>query len=253
MNQQTLSKDDSSRAQAVAPVVLVHGAAWTRQMWLLQVRALADERRVIAVDLPGHGARRGDPFDLAIAVETLRDAVIDHAGSRACIVGLSLGGYVATAFAARYPELCMGLVLSGCCIDYRGIVGILSQMDATIAVRVLGLKRLERMQAKSVRSGFPADIGEPQVAAGFAFEVMPAVYRDLRRHDFGALLRTFAGPVLLLNGERDRPNRRAEHALLRSTRDGQLTIIPGAGHLCNLDAPSVFTDAVRQFVATVAR
>jgi pimeloyl-ACP methyl ester carboxylesterase len=36
------------------PIVLVHGAAWTRKMWIPQMEALSDEFRMIAVDLPGH-------------------------------------------------------------------------------------------------------------------------------------------------------------------------------------------------------
>ena len=37
------------------PIVLIHGAAWTRNMWLPQIEALSDEFRVLAIDLPGHG------------------------------------------------------------------------------------------------------------------------------------------------------------------------------------------------------
>ena len=46
------------------PIVLVHGAAATRKMWVPQLEALSDEFRVIAPDLPGHSAQREQPFQL---------------------------------------------------------------------------------------------------------------------------------------------------------------------------------------------
>lgn len=226
-------------------LVFIHGAAWTRAMWAPQVEALADAFRVVTLDLPGHGALADEPFTLTRAVAVVDQAVSRSSQGRAVIVGLSLGGYVAMAYAAQAPEGCAGLVLSGCAIEYYGLLGRLSQLDAALSLRVYRPTRLAAMQGASLRSAYPPEIAEPQIAAGFAFQALPAVYGELARRRFRPLLHTFPCPVLILNGERDRLNRRSEARQLAATQHGRLQVIAVAGHLCNLDQPAVFTAAVR--------
>jgi pimeloyl-ACP methyl ester carboxylesterase len=229
------------------PIVLVHGATSTRKMWVPQMEALSDEFRVIAVDLPGHGTLREQPFRLEAAVQAVLESLRQQTNDRALIVGLSLGGYVAMACAHDRAQDIAGLVLSGCCIDYRGAIGILSWLDSSIVTTLFSEDRLTRMQEKALRSMFPAAVVEPQLKAGFSWKVAPRVYRELASHDFPAMFRTFPGPVLIVNGENDKPNRKREAALLRAAQDGQLQIVKQAGHLCNLEQPEAFTHQVRTF------
>ena len=229
------------------PIVLVHGAAWTRKMWVPQMEALPDEFRVIAVDLPGHGTLREQPFRLEAAVQAVMESLRHQTRVRALIVGLSLGGYVAMACAHEHSQEIAGLVLSGCSIDYRGALGLLSWLDSSIVTTLFSEDRLSRMQAKALRSKFPDALVEPQLKAGFSWKAMPQTYRELASHDYYAMLGSFPGPALILNGENDKPNRKREAALLRAAQDGQLQIIKQAGHLCNLEQPKAFTDQVRAF------
>ena len=229
------------------PIVLVHGAAATRKMWIPQMEALADEFRVIAVDLPGHGKLREQPFRLEAAAQAVMESLRQQTNERALIVGLSLGGYVAMACAHEHSQEIAGLVLSGCSIDYRGAIGILSWLDSSIVTTFFSEDRLSRMQAKTLRSMFPEALVEPQLKAGFSWKVAPQAYRELASHDFYAMLGSFPGPALILNGENDKLNRKREAVLLRATRDGQLQMVKQAGHLCNLEQPEVFTHQVRTF------
>lgn len=85
------------------PVVLLHGFGGDLNNWLFALPALAAERTVYALDLPGHGGSTkevgaGDGAALAAAVEQFLDAVEIE---RAHLVGHSLGGLVATLLAAR--------------------------------------------------------------------------------------------------------------------------------------------------------
>ncbi len=98
------------------------------------------------------------------------------------------------------------------------------------------------MQAKALRSKFPDALVEPQLTAGFSWKGMSQTYRELASYDYHALLRTFPGPVLILNGENDKPNRKREAALLRATQDGQVQVVKQDGHLCNLEQPEAFTE-----------
>ncbi len=95
------------------PVVFLHGFGGDLSSWSLNQEALADGRRTIALDLPGHGGSdkrvaSGDPAELAAAVADLLDALDVP---RAHLVGHSLGGAVALRFALDRPERVAGLTL----------------------------------------------------------------------------------------------------------------------------------------------
>src|SRR5687768_2801336 len=91
-------------------IVLVHGSVVTRKMWLPQIRDLSDRYRVLALDLPGHGAFGDVSFDFHTAAEQLAEFIRREAQGKALVVGLSLGGYVAIEFAHRYAKMVTGLV-----------------------------------------------------------------------------------------------------------------------------------------------
>ena len=95
------------------PVLLVHGIRTSASMWRHQREWLAAAGHpVLAVDLPGHGSRLHEPFTLEGALAAI-DAGVDRLGAPVLLVGLSLGGYYAIAYAARNPGKVLGLVAAG--------------------------------------------------------------------------------------------------------------------------------------------
>ena len=96
-----------------APLVLVHGWACDTSFWKGQVGPMSASRRVIALDLPGHG--RSGPSDAGYAQDSLARAVLavmDHAGvERAVLVGHSMGASVVRRLALAAPERVAALVL----------------------------------------------------------------------------------------------------------------------------------------------
>src|SRR5215208_4491729 len=109
----TLHLDD--RGRGGVPVVLLHGFGGNTSHWAEQLDHLGRSRQVIAIDLRGHG-RSAAPADGDYAIETQVDdvrAVLDDANiDRAVLVGHSLGGAIALAFAGRHPARVTGLVLA---------------------------------------------------------------------------------------------------------------------------------------------
>ena len=95
------------------PVLLVHGFGADLNTWMFAQPALAEERRVVAVDLPGHGGSvkdvgAGDAQHLREAVEQAT-AVLGI--ERVHLVGHSMGGAIAASLALRRPELAATLTL----------------------------------------------------------------------------------------------------------------------------------------------
>lgn len=95
----------------------------------------------------------------------MADVVTHTAAGRAIVVGLSLGGYVGMALARAHPEQVSGLVLSGCCVDYR-VWGRVSALDAWLVLRLVGPARLRAMREKTLRGMVSSELAERQLADG---------------------------------------------------------------------------------------
>lgn len=249
-----LSKSFDSAGPADAPaILLIHGSVVTRKMWLPQLRGLSDTYHVIAPDLPGHGALAEVPFTFPIAVQTIADVIQQQANGRALVAGLSLGGYVAIELARQSPELVAGLVLSGCSLNFDGILGSYLKLVSWLMRR--GWLKLRKEQAeRRVRQMFPpalADVAEAQLSTGVFPEALGPSYAELAGRDFTAVLGEYPGPSLILNGERDNASRRGEANFVSAARRGKTRLILDAGHACNLDKPEEYNQAVREFARSI--
>lgn len=230
-------------------IVLAHGSVVTRKMWLPQLRGLSDTFRVIAPDLPGHGALAGVSFSFEATARELAAVIEREAGGKAVVVGLSLGGYAAIELAARQPDLVSGLVLSGCSRNFRGALGVYLKTVSAL-MRRGWLAQSRAAAEKKTRALFPpnlSDVAEAQIAAGVYPESLGAAFGEMAGRDFSGLLARYTDPVLILNGEKDSFSRKGEQAFAAACRDARIVVLPGAGHACSLHQPAAFNAAVREF------
>lgn len=94
-------------------LVLLHGFPMDSRVWAGFVPSLANQFRVITIDLPGFGASAclAEKHDMTLMAETVK-AVLNHESIKECVLaGHSMGGYVGLEFAAQFPEMLKGLVL----------------------------------------------------------------------------------------------------------------------------------------------
>ena len=228
-------------------IVFVHGTRLTGAMWTPQLSALSDEFRTIAIDLPAHGALAGEPFTLDAAADALATAIREHAtGGRAVVVGLSLGGYVAMALAAREPSLIRGLVLSGATAEPVGMRTVPFVAFAGLMGRV-GVDRFHRINAWSFRARYPPELAEPIIAGGFWSNGGAQALRAVAGERFLPRLASYSGPTLIINGERDVIFRLSSRTFAAAAVDARRVLLSGATHLANLDRPLAFNEAVRRF------
>ena len=241
--------DGPSNAQAI---VFVHGAAMTRKMWLPQRRELAGEYRVVAPDLPGHGSRARERFRMDPAIRQVRETIATYTDGSAILVGLSLGGYVATAYAARYPDDVDGLVLSGSSVNPVRGMGVLTRATGALTRLLMkpdvGKRAGERFATRWVRErDLPPDVEREIIDAGFYPKQFGDAGPDVAGRDFRSELSTYPGPTLILNGENDKLMRRGEQAHAAAAQDARVEVLADAGHICNLHRPGTYTDRVRVF------
>ncbi len=99
------------------PALFVHGLFVTGYLWRDVIAALADQRRCIAYDLPGHGRSKvdeGQDLSLDAQAEMLA-AFCDALGLDSVdLVGNDTGGAIVQVFAARHPERVRSMTLINC-------------------------------------------------------------------------------------------------------------------------------------------
>ncbi|WP_375737699.1 alpha/beta fold hydrolase [Pseudomonas boanensis] len=95
------------------PVILIHGVGLNKEMWGGQIVGLAPDFQVIAYDMLGHGAspRPHPGTGLAGYADQLHELLEHLQVPQATVIGFSMGGLVARAFALHYPQRLEGLVI----------------------------------------------------------------------------------------------------------------------------------------------
>lgn len=233
-------------------IVFLHGVMFTRKLWVPQREMLSDAFRVVTVDLPGHGEHSGEDFRLDRAVEIVDEAIETHADGNALLVGLSLGGYTATAYASRHPENVDGLVISGSTANpvdtletlTGGVGGIMQRVTKSERIK----RKMEGIAEQWVRKLTIPEVQKAEIIdSGFYPEQWGNAGKELAGRDFRSAFGDYPGPSLVLNGSRDVVNRRGETKHAAAAHDARVEVIPGAGHTCNLHDPTAYVNAVRRF------
>jgi len=244
------SKIKWTEVGAGQPVVLVHGFPLDGRVWDGVTKELASDFRVIVPDLPGFGASKVTgpvSFTMESLADTLHETLSTIGLTRYVLAGLSMGGYVALAYAKKYGAELAGLVL----VDTRS--------DADTAEGKVGRDNMIDLVRKSGAVGVAGKM-LPNMLAPLTFQSRPDVVERLKqimescpanaieaacvamrdRPDFTPVLATLKTPTLIVVGEHDAiisPTlaRTMHDRLAPSLRS--LAVVPDAGHMVPVEQP----------------
>lgn len=245
-------------------LIFIHAFPLSAEQWLPQLARVPAGWRFIAPDLRGFRGTTGIAYQDAHLLDATIDdyaadilALMDHLELKtAALCGLSMGGYVAMAVAARAPQRVPALVLA----DTRMTADTPEQQAGRDAMRSVVLrdgpsavatKMLPALLGPVTMRDQPelADVVRALIEANRAEAIAGALGVLKARPDRSAVLAAFARPALVICGADDALTPVADaEAMARTLPQATQVVIPHAGHLSNLEQPVAFNAALTAFL-----
>ena len=254
------------------PVVLVHGLGGQWQNWLENIPRLAQERRVLALDLPGFGLTP-EPADGEISIPGYGrcvDSFCDKLGlGQVALVGNSMGGYVAAEVAIQFPQRVSRLTLVSAAgissadtlqapILTFGRVATALAANTMARHRQLAARPITRHMSLLLVARHPrllkADLAYEGFFKGAGKDGFDDALRASLNYDFRDRLPDVKVPTLIVWGEKDSiiPVRDANE-FERLISDSRKVVMKDTGHIPMAERPRAFNDVLVGFLAETGR
>ncbi|MBQ7787636.1 MAG: alpha/beta hydrolase [Alistipes sp.] len=239
-------------------VVLLHGYLESMYVWDDFAPLLTPSVRVITVDIPGHGISevKGEVHTMEMVADVLHQMLKSLEIERVTMVGHSMGGYVALAFCARYPEQLDGLVL----------------LSSTPNPDTEAKRENRRREIALVRAGKKDALARVAPEAGFAEQnrrrlrsyiddltecvhiteddgIVALLGGMMERADQNEMLRKSTVPQLFILGKKDGyiPVEVAEE-IVANHPQAQVAWLEESGHMGFIEEPEACAEALLKFV-----
>jgi pimeloyl-ACP methyl ester carboxylesterase len=233
------------------PVVFVHSLAGNTQQWSAQLRHIRTTRRGIALDLRGHG-QSSSPENDDYAIDSMAQDIqmaMDQLGiQRFILIGHSMGGSVAVAYAGAYPQRVAGLLL----VDPSGDS---TQMPDEVVQQYLGA--LESEAYSSFVEGYWGQLltGSTETTRAKVMQdlrdtpktTVVGVFKELFKYNPVPALERYDGPKLsVITSTNETPF--SVHNLVPNLPHKMIT---GTGHWLQLDKPEEYNQIMDEFLSSV--
>jgi pimeloyl-ACP methyl ester carboxylesterase len=249
-----LSSEDTGLGR---PLVFLHGFPLSRSVWQKQIDAFRSSYRVIAPDLCGFGVSptRFGATTMAQYAGDIHRLLEKLTTGPVVLVGHSMGGYVALAFARQFPEMLSGLVLvstkagqdtTEVAVGRRATADKVKAEGVHVVVDTMAPKMLSpRNQDESL-------IGQVRglMSSSHSVGVNGALLGMAERPDSTALLSQIVVPTLIITGTDDAIVPREEsEKMAQGIRGSQLREIFPAGHLVAFEQPEEFNRVLKEWLS----
>ena len=243
------------------PLVLLHGWPVDSREWRRQLDGLSDEFTVVAWDAPGAG-RSSDPpetFRLADWADCLAQFIAALGLGRPHVGGLSWGGGLALELYRRHRAIPRTLILVSTGTGWGGG----SVPPEIVEKRLKVYVRNAQLPPREWVPGWVRTLLSDN-ASGDMVDELTSILSEFHPAALSVALRAFAEadlrdvlplidvPTLLLYGDEDvRAPKDLWEALHASIPASKLVVIPGVGHMIDIEAAGRFDTEVRAFLRTV--
>lgn len=250
-------------------LILVHGLASNLGFWRYNIGALAEDYRVIAIDLPGYGHSEKSPvfpYTLSFYAESIQRLAEHLDLDRVTLVGQSMGGQIAMVAALTYPELVDRLVL----VDPAGIETFNAGEGAWLR-NVYTVAGIRLTPEDAIRRNLALNFYEWDDRYEWMVEERARIAKVDEFDEFAYAVKTSVGamldestapyleqieqPTLIVYGQYDEliPNPYLHPGFARDVfseghrrlPNSTLMEIPDAGHLSMLEQPAAFNEIVK--------
>ncbi|MEK6813178.1 MAG: alpha/beta fold hydrolase [Nitrospirota bacterium] len=244
------------------PVLFVHGFPFSSAMWDSQMEAVGRRCRAIACDIRGLG--RSEVGDGQYTIEGHVDDLIGLLDrleiDKTVVVGLSMGGYIALRTLERNPERFLAAVLCDTRAEADDNAGKLKRANGAASVKRHGAAAFAEsflpavFAPESLRTKPEAvKLIKSIIAATPPLAIAGHLIAMAGRTDTTASLAAIGVPTLIMVGENDTLTPPAlARAMHERIPGSKLYLVPGAGHMSNLENPEFFNSRLLEFLEGIA-
>lgn len=244
------------RGGAGPGLLCLHGIGSAAASFDAQVSGLGDLRDVVAWDAPGYGgsAALASPPGMQGYADFVAQLIRSLWTDPVAVMGASWGGTIAMVLAARHPELVDRLIL----IDSTRGSAATPEQSAAMQQRAVELAEVGPEVFAQRRT---PRLVSPTCNRAIVAEAQQTMAQSIRlpgyAHAADSMAQTWLGPelgavqarTLVICGADDVVTGPTESlALAQAIRGARLEVLPGVGHLANLEAPEAVNDLVRAFL-----
>lgn len=239
------------------PLVFLHGFTLDRRMWRRQIEYFSGKYRVIVYDSRGHG-KSSCPKSGYSREDRVRD-LWGLAGKLSLnkfhLVGLSMGGATALGYAIDHPDTLLSLTLVDTAAG--GYSPPPKYKDLRDMARTKGVDEAKRRWIKSalfyyINRNEELRLELKEIISGHCGDL----WLDPKRGKYSdrddvALSEKIKIPTMIFVGEKDRFFIPLAKTLHEKIKDSEIDIVPGVGHMLNMEAPDRFNFRLEQFLERV--
>lgn len=240
------------------PLIILHGLLGSLDNWQSIAKKLAERNTVYIIDQRNHGkSPHSSDFSYALLVDDLLNFYVEHEITSANVLGHSMGGKAAMAFALKYPEKMSRLiVVDAAPVDYEDRHSVI--FEALLSADLANAKTRDEVQKhieKYLRN--PANIqflmkgldrdANNHFVWRFNVEVLHKFYNEIM--GFPQSENVYTKPTLFLKGEKsDYITAENYPQIAHYFPNNEITEIANAGHWVHADNPVDFIEAVESFL-----